>query len=368
MQEDSSKVTLQKNRVILPFQIRGIGYYLPKKEVSNEEYEKNYNLSSEWIKQVTGIETRRVCAPHESCSDMGTEAAKKALESANLLPQDIDLIILATTGPDYIIPPSSTIIQGKINASNAASMDINVACMGFVWGLNIAASFLKNNIYNHVLIIASETCSRAANIIDKNTFILAGDGAGAIVISKTKDKHQGIIGSFFKSDGKRNDAIRVYTDYRGAYEKAPLESQNNGNIYDNPILGGLSKEPDIQEKAVRKIFLPIMNGKKIFKFAVTSMNEAIEKLLKGYKISPSEVKWVFPHEANLRILEAAMKRSIIPSEKFFINVQKYGNTSAASIAIAMAEAYSQGKINPGDIIILVGFGAGLNWGATALIV
>lgn len=344
-----------QEKISLPFQISGTGYYLPEHEVANEEYEKEYGISGQWIKRVTGVETRRVCAPDEACSDMAIAAAQQAIKSAQLAPSDIDLIILATSGADFISPPTSSIIQGKLEATNAVTMDISVACMGFVWGVNIAANFIANGIFKNILVVASEPCSRAANTIDKNTFIILGDGAGAVVLSRTDDQTKGIIGSFFKCDGKQFETVGIYTDFRGAYESAK-----------EPIRGGLSRNPTSQEKAARKMFFFDMNGKKVFKFAVPAMNEAINALLEKHHISPEEVKWVFPHQANLRILEAAIKRSPIPSDRFFINVQKYGNTSAASIPIALAEAFTTGKVKAGDVIILVGFGAGLNWGATAI--
>ena len=187
--------------------------------------------------------------------------------------------------------------------------------------------------------------------------VSAGDGAGALILSQSQTRDQGIIGSFFKCDGKQFESVGIYTDFRGAYEAGT-----------QPIKGGLSRNPHSQEQSARKMFFFDMNGRKIFKFAVPALNEALNSLLEQEQISPERVKWVFPHQANLRILEAAIKRSPIPSDRFYINVQKYGNTSAASIPIALAEAFANGKIIPGDLIVLVGFGAGLNWGATAIIV
>ncbi len=317
--------------------ITGMSFYVPDQVITNNDIEKKYGISAEWIEQVTGIKSRHTCAPHEACSDLGIAASKLAIKKAGINASEIDLIILASVGPDYSLPPTSSIIQDKIQAKNAAAFDIEVACLGFVWGVNIAAQFISNDVYKNVLVIASEPATRAANYEDKNTFILLGDGAAAAILTKS-NTDSGILSSYFRTDGKDWDAAT--------------------------ILGGGSRHPKFYEdkENIGKYFFS-MNGRKIYKFAVNAMNEAIEKVIQKAKLDKNKINLVVPHQANHRILQSAIRRSGIPKDKYFINVDKFGNTSAASIPIALAEAEQKGRIKDGDYVIMVGFGAGLNWGA-----
>jgi 3-oxoacyl-[acyl-carrier-protein] synthase III len=323
----------------MPVKIMGTGFFVPERIVTNQEYEQVYGIPAAWIEQVTGVKTRRVCAPQEACSDLAVKAAQMALTNAQLDPQAIDLVILASVGPDYSSPPTSTIIQNRIGAVNAASFDVDVACMGFIWAVNLAAALIASGLHRTILVVASEPATRAANYQDKETFILLGDGAGALIMTGTKEP-RGILSSYLKSDGSR-------------WETAT-------------ILGGGSRYPDYyKDPDIGKYFFA-MKGRDIFKFAVKAMNEAISAVLQETGISKEDLKLVIPHQANYRILQAAIKRSGISADKFVINVDRFGNTSAASIALALAEADQLGRVARDDLVLLVGFGAGLNWGATLI--
>lgn len=323
----------------LSIKFLGTGFYVPEKIVTNEEYEGKFSLPPGWIERVTGIKERHICSENEACSDLAIRAAKNALSNANISPEQVDLVILASVGPDYSSPPTAAIIQDRIGAKNAASLDIDVACMGYIWGLNLAASLINAGLHKTVLVVASEPTSKAADYEDQETFILLGDGAGAAIMSAAKE-NSGILASFFKSDGSRWDCAT--------------------------ILGGGSRYPKYYENANIGQYLFKMKGKEIFKFAVSAMNEAIDAVTQKAGVRKEDVKLIIPHQANGRLLASAIKRSGLPTEKFFINLNKFGNTSAASTAIALADANAQGLLKSGDYLILVGFGAGLTWGASLI--
>jgi len=327
---------------MLPVEIIGTGFHVPEKIVTNEDYEKQYGISAEWIKQVCGIESRHICAPNEACSHMAIPAAKKAIESAKINPEEIDLIILSTIAADYTSPPSSCQIQGAIGAKNAACFDVDCACLGYVWALRIAAQFVAHGNFRKVLVVGSEASSRAANYKDPNTFILLGDGAGAAILSKSDGK-SGILSSFFKSDGTK-------------WEVATIKV--GGTMY--PDTRNLPEGINADDLFFK------MDGHKIYKFAVRAMVDVVEKVTKDAGLGIKDIKLVIPHQANLRILDSAVKKLGLRSDQYFINVHKFGNTSGATVAIALADAIEQGKINRGDHVILAGFGAGLSWGAILL--
>ena len=327
---------------ILPVKIIGTGFHVPERIVTNEDYERQYGVSAEWIKRACGIESRHVAAPHEACSHLAIPAAKRAVESAGISPEEIDLIILSSMGSDYTSPPGSCLIQGAIGAEKAACFDIDCACLGFVWALHLGAQFLSQGFYKTILIVGSELGSRIANYNDPNTFILLGDGAGAAVLRKGEGE-SGILASYFRSDGTKWDSATI---------------KAGGTMYpDNRKLPeGITME-DLYFR---------MNGQKIYKFAVRAIIEAVEGVINKAGLNKSDVKIVIPHQANYRILESAIKKIGLRDDQVFVNVHKYGNTGSATVAIALAEAAVNGKINKGDHVILTGFGAGLSWGAVLL--
>jgi 3-oxoacyl-[acyl-carrier-protein] synthase-3 len=327
---------------ILPVEIIGTGFHVPEKIVTNEDYEKQYGISAEWIKQVCGIESRHICAPNEACSHMAIPAAKKAIESAKINPEEIDLIILSTINSDYAAPPGSCLIQLGVGAKNAACFDVDCACLGYVWALHIGAQFIALGQYRNVLVVASEVCSRAANYNDPKTFILLGDGAGAAILRKSEDG-SGILSSYFRADGTRWEAATI---------------KACGTMY-----------PDtkkLPEGITMDDILFSMNGPKVYKFAIKAMTDAVESVIEKAGLEKRDIKLVIPHQANYRILKSAVKKMGLGDSQHFVNVQKYGNTGAATVAIALADAVEKGKICKGDNIVLTGFGSGLSWGAIVL--
>ncbi len=327
---------------MLPVEIIGTGFHVPERNITNDDYEKEFGVSAEWIKQVSGIESRRIAASHEACSHLAIPAAKKALEKAKISPEEIDLIILASISTDYTSPPGSCMVQGAIGAKNAACFDVDCACLGFVWALQIAADFVSAGRFKNVLVVASELCSRGANYDDPKTFVLLGDGAGAAVLRRG-DGSSGILASYFKTDGTKWDAATI---------------KGSGTMY--PIQSKLPEGVTMNDMFFQ------MNGQKVYKFAVRAMMEAVNEVTKGAGLEIKDIKLVIPHQANYRILESAVRRIGLSDEQFHVNVHKYGNTGGATVAIALADAIENGKISKGDHVILTGFGAGLSWGAILL--
>jgi 3-oxoacyl-[acyl-carrier-protein] synthase-3 len=326
---------VSKQRMI-PLSILGTGFYVPDKIITNKDYEEQYGVSADWIFKSTGIKERRMVSKSQSISDLATNAAKRAIKNAGISPQEIDLIILSSTCADYISPPTSCIIQKNLAATNASCFDIGAACMGYLWALNTAASYIGSNVFNTVLIISCDITSQARNFGSKATFHLLGDGAGAAILRRNDDNDSGVLSIHSGADG------------------------NNWNIA--TILGFMSraKEPSAKLKYFN------MEGLDIYKFAIEAIPHSIEMVMKKAGITKDDVKLVIPHQANIRILESAREKTGFPAEKFFYNIEKYGNTSSGTVSIALADAWSQGLIKKGDIIILVGFGSGLAWGATAI--
>jgi 3-oxoacyl-[acyl-carrier-protein] synthase-3 len=327
---------------MLPVEIIGTGFHVPQKRITNQDYERSHGLSADWIKQVCGIDSRHIAEPHEACSHMAIPAAKNAIKQAGIDPAEIDLIILATINSDYSAPPGSCIIQGELGAVNAACVDVDCACLGYVWAIQIAANLVATDMYRTILVIGSEICTRAANYNDPKTFILLGDGAGAAIIRKSNGE-SGLLASYFKADGTRWNAATIkacgtmYPDTRNLPEGVTMD--------------------DIYFK---------MDGPKVYKFAVKAMADAVQFVTEKAGLKLDDIKVVIPHQANLRILESAIKRMDLREEQVFVNVHKYGNTGGATVAIALADAHTSGKINRGDNVVLTGFGSGLSWGAVLL--
>lgn len=318
--------------------ILGVGSYVPETIIDNFYFEKIIDTSDEWIKTRTGISQRRHASENEATSDLSTKAALKAIECANLTPKDIDLIIVATATPDMIFPSTACLVQENIGASNAAAFDISVACSGFLYGMTIAKQFIDTKMYKNVLVIGAETLSRFLDYSDRTTSILFGDGAGAVVIGNVECG--GILSTYLGSDGSGADALN--------------------------IPAGGSKLPAAQDTIDNRLHSIKMAGNSVYKFAVRIMGEASLKALEMANLTTEDIDCLIPHQANTRIIDASAKKLKLDKDKVFVNLDKYGNMSAASVPVAMDEAYRQGKIKKGDNVVLVGFGGGLTWGASVI--
>jgi 3-oxoacyl-[acyl-carrier-protein] synthase III len=319
--------------------IIGIGTYLPAKVLTNQDFERMVETSDEWIVSRTGIKERRIAEKNEMTSDMGAAAAKIATENAGINAQDIDLVLVATMTPDYVSSSTAAIIQHLIGATHAAAFDLQAACTGFIYGLATAKAYIEAGMYENILLVAPEKMSTYVNYKDRSTSILFGDGAAAVVISG-KGKGLAIENVCLGSDGELADLIIVPAG--GARNPPSLETIEKGLHYFQ------------------------MNGKEVFKHAVRRMSAAARESLSKAGLKEEDVSWLVPHQANLRIMDAIAKGFNIPHEKMYKTVQKYGNTSASSVAIALEELTKQHKIEIGEHLLLVAFGAGLTWGASVL--
>lgn len=319
--------------------ISGVGSYLPENRVTNDDLSKIVETSHEWIVERTGIHERRVLSEDMATSDTATIAAKKALEDAKLKPEDIDLIIVATVTADYALPSTACIVQKNIGAMKAAAFDINAGCSGFVYGLTLGESFIKSGVYEKVLVIGAETLSRIVDWQDRNTCVLFGDGAGACILEKCEDGF-GILSSELGSDG------------------------TNGEVLIQPAGG--SKFPASQETLDKRLHYIKMDGKEVFKFAVRVMEKASINVLEKANLKLEDLDFLVPHQANTRIIDAAAKKLKLEKDKIYVNLNKYGNMSSASIPVALDEAIKDNKIKKGDNILLVAFGAGLTWASMTL--
>ncbi|MET1177643.1 beta-ketoacyl-ACP synthase III [Peribacillus simplex] len=303
--------------------ILGLGRYLPEKIVTNADLEKIMDTSDEWIRTRTGIEERRIANDDIDTSDMAYEAAKAALKNAEISAEKIDLILVATVTPDQPFPSVACMIQEKLGAMKAAAMDVSAACAGFMYGMITAQQFIKTGAYKHVLIVGVEKLSKVTNWEDRNTAVLFGDGAGAVVLGPV-------------SDGKGVLSFELGADGTGGKH--------------------LLQEGDFIQ----------MNGREVFKFAVRQMGESSLGVLDKAGLTKEDVDLLVPHQANIRIMEASRERLNLPLEKMTKTIHKYGNTSSASIPIALVEEMEAGRIKENDLIVMVGFGGGLTWGAIAL--
>lgn len=320
-------------------EIIGIGSYLPEKILTNAELEKMVETSDEWITTRTGIKERRIAKDTEATSDLGIKAAERALKKANISAQDIDAIIVATITPDMFFPSTACFIQKEIGAKNAVAFDVSAACSGFIYGLTIAKSFIDSNMYKTVMVIGAEKLSSITDWTDRNICILLGDGAGAVILKKTNSTSD-ILSTYLGADGNYADLLM--------------------------IPGGGSRNPATHKTIDERLHYMKMEGSKIFKIAVKTMADAAKKAIELAKISSDDVKLIIPHQANIRIVEAVAKQLDVPMDKVFLNIQKYGNTSAATTPIALEEAIYEGKVKKDDIVVLVAFGGGLTWGATVI--
>jgi 3-oxoacyl-[acyl-carrier-protein] synthase-3 len=322
-------------------QIVGWGFHVPSKVITNRDLEQIVDTQDEWIRSRTGIEERHVAgSPQETSATLGIQAARKALDLADIHPHKIDLIICATSSPEHTFPATASLIQDGLGAANAGAFDLSAACSGFVYALSMARGHILAGDAEYVLVIGTETLSRIVDWTDRGTCVLFGDGAGAVLVAAS-DVPGGIMASVLGSDGSGADLLTVPAG--GSAMPATLETVSNGSHYIK------------------------MDGRAVFRFATRVMAEATTKVLAKAGLTVQDVDLVIPHQANERIIQnSVLKQLQIPAEKVFINLQKYGNTSTASIPIALCEAIEAGKVKPGDKLVFVGFGAGLTWGACAI--
>jgi 3-oxoacyl-[acyl-carrier-protein] synthase III len=319
--------------------IVGLGSAIPQKVMTNADLEKIVDTTDEWITSRTGIRERRIADDDVATSDLGAEAALKALKAANMTPEEVDLIVLATVSPDMIFPASACFVQAKIGASNAAAFDLSAGCSGFIYSLAVASQMIATGLYNNALVIGAEVMSKMLNWQDRNTCVLFGDAAGAAVLKPVSDG-SGFLSFYLGADGTGAELLA--------------------------FPGGGTRHPATEETLRDGLHGIHMAGSEVFKFAVRIMGEASLVALEKAGLTGDDVDLLIPHQANTRIIEAAMRRLKLPQEKVYINLDRFGNTSAASVAVALEECVEQGRVKSGDNILMVGFGAGLTWGATVL--
>ncbi len=319
--------------------IRGTGSYLPKRVLSNSDLEKMVETTDEWIFARTGMKERRIAREDEFTSDMGYEAALCALEAAQVLPEEIDLILVATITSDYIFPSTACLLQSRLKAVNAAAVDILAACTGYIYALSQARAYIEAGLYKNILIVAAEKLSSIVNYKDRNTCVLFGDGASACVVS-SEGKGLIIRDARLGADGDLAQLIKVPA--------------------------GGSRQPASCATIEQNLHYLHMEGKEVFKHAVRRMEMACKQCLDGAGLNESDISWLIPHQANIRIIEAIMKRFNVSMERVFLTIHKYGNTSASSVGIALDELVRQKGCLPGENLLLTAFGAGLTWGASLL--
>ena len=319
--------------------IVGTGSYAPERILTNHDLEKMVETSDEWIRTRTGIRERRIAKDKETTSDMATRAALAAMEQAEVTPEEIELIIVATATPDTFCPSTACYVQKNIGAINAACFDISAACSGFLYALEIAQQFISTHVYNTVLIIGADKLSAITDWTDRNTCVLFGDGAGAAIMRNRPNSH-GVISTHMGSDGTFTDIL--YTP------------------------GGGTRCPITAENVDQRLVTLKMAGREVFKQAVISMFNAATRVLDEAGLRYEDIGCVIPHQANLRIIEAIAERMGLPLEKFYVNLDRFGNTSAAAVAMALDEAHRTGRIQIGDYILMVVFGGGLTWASTVI--
>jgi 3-oxoacyl-[acyl-carrier-protein] synthase-3 len=333
---ESRPRTQQPKRTV---SIIGTGSYVPERVLSNADLEKMVDTTDEWITTRTGIKERRIAAEGESTSDLAAKAAQSALENAGIHAEEVDLIIVATITPDMFFPSTACFVQQKIGAKHAACFDVSAACSGFLYAIEIAQQFITSHTYDTVLVIGAEKLSSIVDWTDRNTCVLFGDGAGAAVLRHRGGGH-GVVSTFMASDGSLSDVLY--------------------------LPGGGSRFPITQENAGQRLNCIKMNGKETYKHAVTSMLDAAQRALAEANLKPENLACIIPHQANLRIIEAIAHRFEVPLERFMVNLDRFGNTSAAAVAIALDEAHRTGRMKVGDYVLLVVFGGGLTWAASVI--
>jgi 3-oxoacyl-[acyl-carrier-protein] synthase-3 len=317
--------------------ITGVGYYAPPGILTNEDFEKLVDTSDEWITQRTGMKRRHIIAPGGVTSDLALPAAKAALEAAGKTPADIECIVCATATPDYLFPALACVVAARLGVPGKPAFDVSIACSGFIYGVTTAAALVRSGVYSSILVIGAETLSKITDYTDRTTCVLFGDGAGAVVIERSEEDC--FLGSDLGTDG--SDPSVLYLP--GGGSKFPYS--RNGELADQRL--GYIK----------------MQGQSVFKFAVLQMAASTRNALQKAGLTTNDIDFVVPHQANLRILDATIKMLGVPPEKCILNIAEYGNTSAASIPIALAEAVKDGLIKENNVIVMVAFGGGLSWGS-----
>jgi len=326
----SSVIMMQTYSAILA----GFGSQLPERRLTNDDLSNMVETNDEWITQRTGIKERRIAAESDTTASLATAAAKKAIASANLEPKDIELIVCATITPEMVFPSTACFVGAALGLGGVPAFDLSAACSGFIYALVTGANFVRAGQFKNVLVIGAETLSRITDYTDRSSCILFGDGAGAVVLQRSTDPARGLIYSSLHADGTGADAMKCIPGSRFPLSATMIEG--------------------------RQHFMKI-KGREVYKFAVTKFEELIHEAMRACELSPQDLKLIIPHQVNQRIIDSAMDKLGLPAEKAFVNIDRYGNTSAASIPIALDEAHRSGRIKKGDAVIFVAFGGGLTW-------
>lgn len=319
--------------------IIGTGMYVPDRIMTNADFEKIVETNDEWIVTRTGMKERHIAAPEQAASDLSYESALLAIKEAKIDPKDIDLIIVGTISPDYAYPSTAALVQARLGAKNAACFDISAACPGFLHGISIADQYIRTGKYRTALVIGTEVLSKVTDYTDRNTCVLFGDGSGAIVLQAHEGK-EGVIDTYMGADGSLWELL---------YQPA-----------------GGSRMPASHETVDKKLHTVHMAGNEVFKNAVRAMETAAVTILERNHVDPSQLALMIPHQANIRIIQGIQKRLSLPDEKVVVNIHKYGNTSSATIGIGLYESLRDGRIKPGDLVLLVSFGGGFVWASVLL--
>jgi 3-oxoacyl-[acyl-carrier-protein] synthase-3 len=327
-------------RVVIRAQIIGTGSYVPEKVMTNQDLMKLVETSDEWIVERTGIKARHVAADHEVTSDMALKACIRALEMARTRPEEVDGIILGTISPDMPMPACAAFLQHKLGAKKAFAFDVSAACAGSLFALSVGAQYIQSGLMKRVLVVGAELLTRVTNWTDRNTCVLFGDAAGAMVLAPSDDPNRGILSTHLHTDGSQTDILC--------------------------IPGGGTQTPTTQAVLDQHLTKIAMKGREVYKFAVRSLTEATSEALACNKLAPEQVTHVVAHQANLRILEAVLERLSIPLARAWINIDRYGNTSSASLPMTLDELNRAGKLKAGDTLAMMAIGAGMSWGSAVV--
>lgn len=314
--------------------INGTGSCLPEKRLTNDDLSKMVDTNDEWITQRTGIKERRIVSEGETTGTLATTAARHAIDAAGIDPKEINLIIVATATPEMVFPATACFVGAQLGLEGVPGFDLSAACSGFVYGLATGTNFIKAGQYKHVLVIGAETLSRVTDYTDRTSCIIFGDGAGAVVLSRSTESGRGVIYNSMFADGRGGTAMQLMPGSANPINEAMLASRNH--------------------------YMKI-RGREVYKFAVEKFVELIQDAMRKTELTPETLKLVVPHQVNQRIIDSATEKLGLPSDKVFVNIDRYGNTSAASIPIALDEAWRSGRLQSGDHVIMVAFGAGLTW-------
>ncbi|SDW01274.1 3-oxoacyl-[acyl-carrier-protein] synthase III [Marininema mesophilum] len=319
--------------------ILGTGSYLPERVLTNADLEKMVDTSDEWIVSRTGIRERRIASDEQASSDLAVEAAQRALDAAGITAEQLDLIVVGTVTPDMVFPATACLVQDRLGAKKAATFDVSAACTGFIYGISVAAQFIQTGVYKHALVIGVDCLSRITNYTDRNTCVLFGDGAGATVLGPVNEG-EGFLSFELGGDGAGGHLLKQE--------------------------GGGSRMPASQETVANNLHTIAMNGREVFKFAVRVIGSSAEEALSKAGLTKEDIDFLIPHQANMRIIDAAVDRLGIPKERTVVNLDRCGNMSSASVPVALDQAVQEGRIHKGDTVVLVGFGGGMTWGATVV--